>query len=388
MDPTQNPVPGSQEQSNQNKLDSFRAPPSTTNQPAQSTPSVTIQPDPEMVVQAAQQSPGVIAPTIAPSTVTQLVSSQVPPIQEPQPDPVTIQQSSIVEQTANSPAAPLIPTVQPTQINPTQATGVPVQQVNVVPQSVETKTPLVTLAAQLTFRGDENQKPRTVADKIIGIVSIIIVVLGSAACIYAAQHVQTARKEIRDISNPIAAKREEDAKKAIKESGPDTQKSNNGELDVSKLFDQQLAQRSQDIKAEYGEQVNMANGVSFVIIGEERGWTISEPYATKASSGKEFLKIAVNVGFRGKEGSFYLSTGDFKLQNSKGGLQDAKYISDKYLPGDEISKGGSMNPGDKRKGWLVYEVDKGEQNLTLIYQKKGFDTASKEFFMKGSVGIK
>ncbi len=393
--------------------------PQQNQQPEQQPVSpVLAQAQQPQVVDNAQPLPQqVIQPSAQPVVNNPQVITPAPSIQASEGLPLS-DQSQVVQQPgqvqANPTTAPSVIIDQPIQAAPDNSAGLSNQppvvtampglatqpvapslgvSAPVAPQNNETsnkKTPLVTLAAQLTFRGSEEQKPKSLIAKIFGIIMIIIALAASAGCIYATQHIKGARQAIKEYSNPYAAKKESDTKKAIKESGPDTQKLNGDKLDLSKLFEASIAEHAQDIKGKVKEQINISDGVSFAVTGIERGWSTGDDYY-KPSKNKEYIKVAVTAGYRGKTGSGSVSDSSFKLLNSKGGLQDNRYLSDKLLPDNELSSGSTtLNPGDAHSGWVVYEIDKGEQ-VTLVYEKKGYsyaDGTSKEFIMKGSVELK
>ncbi len=251
------------------------------------------------------------------------------------------------------------------------------------------KTPLVTIAAQLTFKGDEAQKPKTLAGKIFGIIIVIVALVGAGGSVYAAQYVKNARQLTYEEQNPSAAKLESDIKQAIKDSGPDTQDGIDGKVDVSKLFDARLGQHEQDVKAAQNKQINISNGFSFMVTGVERNWNTGSKYKVP-NKGKEFVKIAVSVGSRSKNGYQIGTNIGFNAVNSKGGVLEEETLSKTIIPDNElVNNSDSMNGGDVRNGWVVFEVDQGEK-ITLVYESTGTtsgDPEQKEFIMKGSVEI-
>ncbi|MCA9332491.1 DUF4352 domain-containing protein [Candidatus Saccharibacteria bacterium] len=306
----------------------------------------------------------------------EMAQQQVTP--QPQVTGQQVAQPPIQPQTPQPSAYPQQPGMAPMQGQP--------QMQNPMPQNK--KTPLVTLVAKLTFRGDNNNVPQTKLTKLLGIIFVVIAFAGSGVNIYAARHVASSRQALKEYSNPNAAQREKDKKQALKDSETEIQDLNDGQLDVSKLFDGTLAQRPQDIKPEYNKQVNLSNGATLAVLESKRGWDNGDKYS-KPASGKEYILIKVAVGNRAKSGSKYMSTGSFQLLNSKGGLQDTRFVNTDSLGDDGFKNSGSLNPGDKLVGYLVFEVDKGEA-VTLIYEDKGYDydSSGKEFSMKVSVDIK
>lgn len=353
----------------------------------------SVQPENSSVSQPVPLQPQVVQPNIAqPLVDTPIITSpQVQPPAPVLPNPATPEPA-----VSNLPVQPTVTSSSPekviTQVPQAQS---PVQtpvsnigmQSSIPATPQDKKTPLVTLAAQLTFGGTDDKKPKTLVGKIIGVVVMIIAVAATAGSMYGARHVQAARHEIHQISNPYAAKRDDDKKKAIKESGPETQDGKDGKVDVSKLFSADIAQHPQDITAKYDKQINLANGLSFMVTGSERGWDTKDQY-TQPAKGKQFVKIALSTGYRGKTGTKYISTYEFKLKNSKGGLQDARTIGGEILPNNDLEiSSGSLNPGDKREGFVVYEIDKDEA-VTLVFESKGYDDKGSDFVMRGSVDIK
>ncbi len=401
MDPNQSPQPD-QQNIQPNPTQQGIAQPAV---PSANTPQiVTPTPQPQSI------EPPITTPTNQPTGIVQpqqpIFSDQSPQlVTEPADNVVhSVPQTQLyqsennyaqsVEASVRQNTPTMSPPAQTAPINSVSNIPSPQVQQAVLPappllsnvDSKKPKTPLVTLAAQLTFRGTEERRPKTLIGKILGIFIIIVALAGSAGFIYAAQHVKAARKEIHQQSNPYAAKNEEDKKKAIADSSPETQKLKDGKLDVSKLFDTYAAEREQDIKAEYNEQINVSDGTTFAVVGSTRGWMPKGKYASKPAKGKEYIKIDLLVGYRGKEGTG--SIYELKLQNSKGGLQDTSYVSDESSDENGLGSLPSITPGGTAEGWLVFEVDKGEP-VSLVLEKKGlFDAKNKEYKVRAAVEIK
>lgn len=252
------------------------------------------------------------------------------------------------------------------------------------------KSPLVTLAAQLTFGGKpDSDAPKTPTMKVIGIVIIVISILLSGGIVFATVHVQQARANLKEKYGTARNSKKSDVDKAIKASGPDMQPLSEGnKLDVSKLFNQTLGAHKQDIKGELNKQINMSNGVSFAVTSVEKNWPSTSSY-TKPAPGNEFMKVDVMAGYRGSSetGRFYSTS--LRLKNSTGEMQDSRYVSS-YGSAKQngLDSSSSLNPGDTISGWIVFEIKKNETPLTLVYSSTFYDSNFKEQTMKVSIEVK
>jgi len=137
----------------------------------------------------------------------------------------------------------------------------------------------------------------------------------------------------------------------------DTISRSDGALDVSHLIDTGSSIKSQDIKARLNQQVNLSNGVSYMVTKVERNFVSTSPLL-KAGKNKELVKVSVVFGNRDKSNSNYVGTTFVKLINSAGGLVTAEFTtSDDFSDAYEAT---DIAPGKQISGALVYEVDKGE----------------------------
>ncbi len=158
-----------------------------------------------------------------------------------------------------------------------------------------------------------------------------------------------------------------------------------GKLDLSNLIDPQDIIKEQDIKAKVNQQVNLSDGLSYMVTGVERNF-VSTSRFLKAGTGKELVKVNFVIGNRDKTGETYISSGDFNIKNSAGGMQDAKYTTtDDFADSLEPQE---LASGKQIKGSLIYEVDKGEQISVVTeqkYEKLGGD--KKEVTLKSQVTL-
>lgn len=84
---------------------------------------------------------------------------------------------------------------------------------------------------------------------------------------------------------------------------------------------------------------------------------------SKPKDGKEFVKVTVEIKNKSKSDISY-NTFDFKIKNSDGALQDAE--AETYSLSDSLSSG-QLSENGKIKGSMVFEVPKGDKNLSLKY---------------------
>lgn len=151
--------------------------------------------------------------------------------------------------------------------------------------------------------------------------------------------------------------------KAVASKEVDTQARTDGTLDLSNLVDYRQVIKTQNISAGLNQQVNLSDGISYMVTGIDRNATIDNKYY-KPGTGKEFVKVNVVVGNRRNSGSIYLGGSDFKLKNSAGGLQNYKFISESYAPGVLVST--DVESGKQISGFVVFEVDSNETLASIV----------------------
>ena len=86
------------------------------------------------------------------------------------------------------------------------------------------------------------------------------------------------------------------------------------------------------------------------------------PEYSKAKSGKEFIKVTINVVNKSSN-DLSVNPLDFKVQDSTGAKETISGST--YSLSDQF-KSATLVPGGSRKGSLVFEVNKNDNNLKLI----------------------
>lgn len=147
--------------------------------------------------------------------------------------------------------------------------------------------------------------------------------------------------------------------------GGDVVSRSDGTLDLSTLVDTQKDIKAQDIKAKLNQQVNLADGLSYMVTKVERNWQTDSVYL-QPKAGKELIRISLVVGNKAKEGNSYISSSLFRLKNSAGGLQTAEFPTKEEDP--ELLEGDDVAPGKQVKGTVIFEVDKDEKVLFATTQ--------------------
>lgn len=333
-------------------------------------PVSVVPPQPQIPAQ-----PGVIAPQ--PTAVAQPVPV-VQPVATPSPIP-------------SLPTQPAVPTAGvPTAVqqpSPLPNTPPQVPMGSPQPPAPVANTPVLPAQPVAQVAPPGIKRPPS---KVMMIATIVLTVATIGLNSYGAVHVFMVRKNKYGFAADAQKQKKDIAQKAIEASKPETEKRSDGKLNVSKLFNADSALRQQDIKAGFKEQLNMANGISFMVTDVEHGWLRQGQYSSKPAAGKEYIKIGVVVGSRAEEGTLSIYASSFKMINSKGGLQDSKYASESDLPNNGLANSVSLNPGDQVSGWIIYEIDKNETPLTFVYEAKGFGCPGnndKDCLMKGSVKL-
>ncbi len=345
------------------------------NQPVQ--PAVTTQPTvvPPQMQPAASQAP---MQPVQPVAQQPMAQPQTAAPQQPQP----MQPAMAMPQQPVAQQMPMAQPMAPAQVMPQQ----PMAPQSPMPGQPVPPAPVGGPAAAPAY----GQHPRSKGLKIATIVLTVIAIL---VCSYGAFHVFQVRKAKYGFAANQDKARKEQIKKAVEASKPETEKRTDGKLNLSKLFDNEKSPHDQDINAGLNEQVNMADGFSFMVTGVEHNYVRPLDYETQAAPGKEYIKVAIVIGNRAEQGTISFYSINLSLLNSKGGKQDPVAISDKDIPNNglsDYSQNINLNPADQRSGWIVYEVDKGETPISIHYEQKGYACASnndKDCLMKGTVKI-
>lgn len=163
-----------------------------------------------------------------------------------------------------------------------------------------------------------------------------------------------------------------------------------GTLDLSNLSEFKEEQKSQELKAKLNQQINLANGMSYMVTGVERDYQSNSEFL-KPSTNKEFLKVNLVVGNKNMKDSIYASSLDFSIINSAGGEQDSKFVIKEDVP--DALQGTDIQPGKQINGSILFEIDKGENISKLVanfeYEKITSQNNSQErITLKSEVELK
>ncbi len=148
-----------------------------------------------------------------------------------------------------------------------------------------------------------------------------------------------------------------------------------GTLDLSKLIDMQTTAKEQTITAKLMQQVNLSDGMTYLVKNVERNYVSPSKYVA-AGTGKELIKVNVVVGNRKNSGSIYFSTTTFQAVNSAGGRISAEFVTRDSVPGAFV--GTELDPGKQYSAFLLYEVDKDEKVSALTTEEKYENYSTKE----------
>lgn len=141
----------------------------------------------------------------------------------------------------------------------------------------------------------------------------------------------------------------------------------NGKLNLNPTFDNNTDLRTQTIKAKVSEQVNMSDGNSFAVTKVERNYQGAnniKPYA-----GKEFVALTIAYGNRRAEDKGAISKGDLKMRDSAGKDELYSLATPLSSTGNFAVEDYDLPPGEQKTGILVFEVNKDEKPLTLVYKQ-------------------
>ncbi len=139
-----------------------------------------------------------------------------------------------------------------------------------------------------------------------------------------------------------------------------------GTLDLGTLINPQTTIKDQAVKAKLNQQLNMSDGLSYMITSVDRNFVANSKYL-KATDGKELIKVNVVFGNRAKSSDRYMSGNDFALKNSSGGLQQYEYATADEVP--DVLKGTNVEPGKQAKGSIIFKVDKNEK-ISIVTEEK------------------
>jgi hypothetical protein len=153
-------------------------------------------------------------------------------------------------------------------------------------------------------------------------------------------------------------------KKAAAQDAKDVTDRSDGKLDLRLLVDKQQNIRAQDLKAKPKQQVNLSDGISYMVTDVQRNFTPQKGSMLKVKDGKELIKVSVVVGNKSQEANIYFVSGYFKLRNHSTGLQSSLSV----VPADasDIFKTQNIASGQQATGSIIFEVNKGEEVIGLV----------------------
>lgn len=139
---------------------------------------------------------------------------------------------------------------------------------------------------------------------------------------------------------------------------------NNGSLDsITKNSTVNSVVSGNDSK-EYkvGETVKLSNH-ELTVMSVQRNYSTGNSYIAPAS-GNEFIKVSVKLENK-TDGTINVNPYDFKVQDSNGTLGFPKSAT--FTLNDKFDTA-QLAPNGSKTGSLVFEVPKGDNNLTLVYR--------------------
>lgn len=158
-----------------------------------------------------------------------------------------------------------------------------------------------------------------------------------------------------------------------------------GTLELQPLIDEQDTITAQDLTGKLNQQINLSNGLSFMVTKVERNWVSTAKY-DQPDAGKEFVRVHMVVGNRTQSGSI---SNRFELQNAAGGRVKDEFIAESALP-DQLSLFTSIDPGNQKTGSMVFQVNKDETPISLVYNTeytKIGDSDDKAVALRASVPL-
>jgi len=140
-----------------------------------------------------------------------------------------------------------------------------------------------------------------------------------------------------------------------------------GKLDLTNTVDGTDSIKAQDITAGLNQQVNISNGLSFMITKVERNYTgVTNPSA-KVYEGQEVVRVSIAVGSRNASNTVTkLSSSDFELfaGQKEASLRNG---SDAWEVADSLDTRVSFKEaGEQVSGSYIFVVDK-DAKLSFVY---------------------
>lgn len=124
---------------------------------------------------------------------------------------------------------------------------------------------------------------------------------------------------------------------------------------------------AKDVATEFKVGDTASFGDKSIAVKEvQRNYSTGNQFA-QPESGKEFVLVTVEIANNSKDSMDY-NTFEFKLQDSNGVQQNESFTA---LSEGKLNSG-SLAPGGKVTGKLVYEVPKDDAGLKLLYQNFSF----------------
>lgn len=282
-----------------------------------------------------------------------------PPEQPQQP----FQQPQPIQPT--QPVQPMAPSLDPGMTPPAPAPmgTPPVVGQPVAPQQFGPAQPMAPQPmAPQSFNSTASSNSSSKLKIIIPAALVAIVILGVAGFLLTKKDSSSSSNPVTNVVNKVKGNSEVVSR-------------SDGTLDLSTLIDKQESIKNQDVKAAMNQQVNLANGMSYMVTKVERNFVPASKYAA-ASAGKEMVKVTIVAGYRAKSGTLYLSQSDFTLKTAIGAEVRGEFSIDSDLP-DRL-KSTTLDPGKQVSGAIMYEVPKDEKIAAIITEDNYKNLSSSE----------
>lgn len=254
---------------------------------------------------------------------------------------------------ANPPSAPQLPSVYD---------AAPIQPPPSRKQPATKRRPLVIAAIGLLFIG------------------------GAVAAIAVRQTAdQQASINERDVSTPTisSAETSQGQTPAQPAAMPAVSPRTDGSLDLSQRVDLSDGLSPQDLDAAINDQINLSDGVSFMITGLEYGW--SGGGSVKNFPGQELVKLDVVVGNRTEAQPYYLTSGFIKLQGQAGAPLLAYPISKADFP--ELIEARDIAAGEQVRGSIIYAIKAGDRGHRAVVAQQYNMTAGQTVRLNAKVAL-
>jgi hypothetical protein len=138
----------------------------------------------------------------------------------------------------------------------------------------------------------------------------------------------------------------------------------NGKLDMSRTINSGVAEGNQSVHAGLDQQINLLDGVSFMVTGVQKNWLPANGVQTYPFQGNYYIKLDMIVGNRSNQNTYFNAIPQEALVNGQSVsiIHFVNIYGQGVFPNNEqdittlANNLGSITPGEVLKGILILQV--------------------------------